>query len=194
MAENSHQINRFGWWLILYVASGAAFLNFLILISGAFDLGEIVYFWIGVPVLTLLLAVIVLILAIRRKCTPNLSILLSCPAYWVVSWILFANMITVRTYARWFLESGPYKARLLARPEPGDGQLRHLEWDGWGWAGMDTNVYLVFDPTDSLAGAAGSHSAGKFNGIPCRVPRVRRLEHNWYSIEFYTDTSWEQCT
>jgi hypothetical protein len=62
--------------------------------------------------------------------------------------------------------------------------------DGWGFAGSDTVVYVVFDPTNSLAGAAKSRAPGKFKGIPCEVSRVRRLESQWYSVVFYTDTDW----
>jgi len=51
-------------------------------------------------------------------------------------------------------------------------------------------VFLVFDPTDSLSAAAKSHSPGKFKGIPCEVPLVRRLESHWYTVRFYTDEYW----
>jgi hypothetical protein len=50
--------------------------------------------------------------------------------------------------------------------------------------------YLVFDPGDSLSAAAASHQPGKFNGIPCEVYRVRRLESHWYTVLFYTDEDW----
>jgi hypothetical protein len=51
-------------------------------------------------------------------------------------------------------------------------------------------VYLAFDPTDSLAAAAKSHSPGKFSGMPCEVYRVLRLESHWYSVAFYTHEEW----
>ena len=50
-----------------------------------------------------------------------------------------------------------------------------------------------FDPDDSLATAARSHLSGKFKGIPCEVSEVQRLENNWYTVLFYTDTSWDRC-
>lgn len=53
-------------------------------------------------------------------------------------------------YARWMFWSGSYKAQVLAQPDSTNNELKHIEWDGWGGAGMDTTVYLVFDPTDSL--------------------------------------------
>jgi len=65
--------------------------------------------------------------------------------------------------------------------------------DGWGWAGQDTVVYLVFDPADSLSLAASSHQSGKFAGISCEVPYVSRLESQWYTVTFYTGREWGRC-
>ena len=68
-----------------------------------------------------------------------------------------------------------------------------MEWEATGFAGVaNITVYLVFDPTDSLAVAAKSHSPGKFTGLPCEVLSVLRLESHWYSVLFYTDEAWGQ--
>jgi hypothetical protein len=68
-----------------------------------------------------------------------------------------------------------------------------MEWEATGFAGVANNTdYLVFDPTDSLAMAAKSHSPGKFSGIPCEVLSVLKLESHWYSVAFYTDEEWGQ--
>lgn len=91
---------------------------------------------------------------------------------------------------RWRIGSRSYKAKVLAQPGSPNGEFRHVEWDGWGWAGQDTTVYLVFDPTDSLSAAAKSHQPGKFDGIPCEVTLVRLLESHWYSVQFYTNEFW----
>jgi hypothetical protein len=81
----------------------------------------------------------------------------------------------------------------MAQPAPTDGELRHMEWEATGFAGVANNtIYLVFDPTDSLAVAAKNHSPGKFSGIPCEVVRILRLENHWYSVAFYTDEEWGQ--
>jgi hypothetical protein len=178
----------------LCIAIGAAILNFLILLSGAFDLGEIAYLFVGVPVISLLAAVVLFVFAKRKKRAPSLPVFLSFPVYWVVSCVFFANMQAVRDHARWVLGSRGYEAELLAQAEPASGELRHIEWDGWGFAGSETNEYLVFDPSDSLASAVRKRPAGKLGGIPCEVPQVRRLERYWYSVEFYSNSSWEQCT
>ncbi|MGC2528472.1 MAG: hypothetical protein WA639_12040, partial [Candidatus Acidiferrum sp.] len=90
---------------------------------------------------------------------------------------------------RWLFFSHGYKSEVLAQ-SPKNGELKHIEWDGWGWAGQDTTVYLVFDPTDSLSAAAKGNHPGKFDGIPCEVPVVHRLESYWYTVQFYTDEFW----
>jgi hypothetical protein len=91
---------------------------------------------------------------------------------------------------RWRIWSNSYKAKALAQTASVSGNFKHIEWDGWGWAGQDTSVYLVFDPTDSLSAAAQSHKPGTFSGIPCEVFLVRRLENQWYTVQFYTNEFW----
>jgi hypothetical protein len=95
--------------------------------------------------------------------------------------------------ARWLFKSGKYKREVLAQPTGPATELKHIEWDGWGWGGNDTVVYLVFDPDNALAHGASSGSAGKYSGIPCEVYRVRRLESHWYTVQFYTDSDWSHC-
>jgi hypothetical protein len=117
-------------------------------------------------------------------CAAPVVLLLSAIVYLNHEW---------RTTVRWMLYSGTYKAEVLAQPTVA-GELRHIEWDGWGGFGAgDTVVYLVFDPNDSLAAAATKHVPGKFNGIRCVVPDVRRLGKNWYAVQFYTDEDWQHC-
>jgi hypothetical protein len=58
---------------------------------------------------------------------------------------------------------------------------------------QNTEVYLVYDPTDSLSVAALINESGKFEGIPCEVRVVRRLENHWYTVLFYTSTTWDYC-
>ena len=99
------------------------------------------------------------------------------------------NFYAIRSATRWWAWAPRYKAEVLAQPSV-TGELRHIEWDGWGWAGQDTTVYLVFDPADSLSTAAQEHRPGKFTGIPCEVLVVDRLEKNWYAVRFYTDEWW----
>jgi hypothetical protein len=99
------------------------------------------------------------------------------------------NFYSIRTATKWFLWSQRYKSEVLAQSGGAAGELKHIEWDGWGWVG-DTTVYLVFDSTDSLSVAAADHAPGKFNGIPCEVAQVSQLESHWYTVQFYTDEFW----
>ena len=101
----------------------------------------------------------------------------------LVAWIVeTAPKLPIARHAE-YLTSIPQ-----AQPAPPNGQLRHIEWETTGFAGVaNSTLYLVFDPTDSLSVA---RSPGKFDGIPCEVPVVRRLERHWYAVLFYTDEAW----
>jgi hypothetical protein len=98
-----------------------------------------------------------------------------------------------RTEIRWLLFSGKYKARVMAAPAPPSGELKHAEWDISGMVGMETAMYLVYDPADSLADAAFSRQPGKFTGIPCKVPKVKRMGRGWYLVTAYTAQYWGVC-
>jgi len=105
--------------------------------------------------------------------------------------VVLANYSAIQTSARWILSSRRYKSEVLAQPAM-KGEFRHIEWGGWGMAGQDTTVYLVYDPNDSLSSASRTQSSGKFSGLPCEVVGVHRLEANWYTVQFYTNESWGQ--
>lgn len=115
---------------------------------------------------------------------------IGCVAIAAIWWVLVGYRSAIGNRAKWLLRSHDYKAAVLAQPETTNGELKHVEWDSWGWGGEDTVVYLVFDPTDSLFRAASSHQPGKYNGIPCQVLLVRQLESHWYTVWFYTDHDW----
>jgi hypothetical protein len=94
---------------------------------------------------------------------------------------------------KWLLKAGEYKKQVLAQPTSPRGDLKHIEWGGWGMAGQETTVFLVYDPADNLA-AVGADKPGKFEGIPCEVQSLRPLERNWYLATFYTNTDWSNCS
>jgi hypothetical protein len=96
-----------------------------------------------------------------------------------------AYFIGIRSAARWLIWSHDYKAQVLAGPEPPNGELRNIEWDGGGMFAQDWDVFLVFDPTDSLAGPTKSLQSCKLNGIPCsEAGLVRRMDSHWYIVLF----------
>jgi hypothetical protein len=186
MVDKAAGESQFNWRLPLYAAVGALIV-FLPFIIYAYDIGEVLYLYIGVPIVSL----IFLVVFIFKK--RRLAVFSMLVVYWAVTWVLFQNSFELRSAGRWLLWSKTYKAEVLAQPESPNGELRHIDWDGWGWGGNDTTVYLVYDPADSLSVTAKSHSSGKFDGIPCKVPRVRRLESYWYFVVFYTNTAWGRC-
>jgi hypothetical protein len=190
MVERTAQEERLNWRLPLFVVVGASIALLSMMVYSPY--GDLLYILVIGPLicLGLLLAAI-----IRKKPRQRLSILLALVAFLASSAALLKNEGTLRPSIRWQLWSHQYKAELLAQPTPAKSELKHVEWDGWGFVPSGNNVvYLVFDPTDSLAYAAKTHAPGRFNGLPCEVPLVRRLERQWYSVRFYTDEEWGQCS
>ena len=114
-------------------------------------------------------------------------------AIMVIAVALAWNSYSIRSHTRWFARAHRYKAEVLAQPAV-RGQLKHIEWDGWGGIPVgDWTVYVVFDPSDSLSAAASRGSSGRFGGIPCNVDEVRRLESHWYSVTLAMNEWWEKC-
>jgi hypothetical protein len=169
--------NRFDWRLPLYTVLGAILFGI-----GPYDLSVILYLF-AVAIVSLFL----LNDAFRKRRRQSL---LTLVIYWAVSAVLVMNYSAIRDECRWLAWSYKYKPMVMAQRMSAPGELRHIEWDGWGFAGADTTVYLVFDPTHALSSAAQSHGPGKFDGLPCEVPLVRRLQRHWYAVRFYTEESW----
>jgi hypothetical protein len=190
--EKKAEKHWFDWRLPLYLAAGALVV-FLPLAIYGYDFGSILYLFVVVPICSLVLLGVGIAFAIDKEPRRALAIVYALFVFWAVSWVLLRNELTMRSEVRWLWNSKTYKAQVLAQPGPANGDLRHIEWDGWGFAGNDTVVYLVFDPTDSLATAATRHGSGKFKGIPCEVPEVRHLEKSWYTVLFYTGLGWDGC-
>jgi hypothetical protein len=179
------QIFRPWLWFAAAVAAFAIFTPVAVF-GSAFAV--LVYLYLFLPLGLSVGLIIGLVLAKRHA----LSILAATVVFCTVTWLLFQNADAVKNTARWHLYRQSYQQRVLAEPQK-PGQLKHVEWDGWGLADSETTVYLVYDPSNSLAEAARTHAAGKFAGIPCPVPSVRRLASEWYAVEFYTGQSWNAC-
>ncbi len=173
---------------IWFAAALAAFAIFVLVAVFGSAFAVLVYLYLLMPLGVSAVLAVGLLLAKRH----TLSILIATVVFCGVTLLLFQNADAVKDIARWRLYGAKYQRRVLAEPQPAE-QLKHVEWDGWGFAGMDTTVYLVFDPSNSLAVAASRHSSGKFAGIPCPVASVRRLAREWYAVEFYTGEIWNEC-
>ena len=189
MAEEVSNRDRLNWRLPLYGGAGATGVLLLLFLHSA-DASWLHILVIG-PIFCLSCLILLLIAAIRKRPLRCLSILLTLITFLVVSWALFVNEKALRPELRWMLFSHRYKSQLLVQPPSANGELKHLQWDAWGWGPIGpTIVYLVFDPSDSLATAASNGRAGQFGGIPCEVSRVQRLESRWYAVTFYTEERW----
>ncbi len=183
--------DRFNWWLPFYAAIGALIFFLPVIFYGGDSDG--LYFLFAL-LISFIFFVVALVHAICKNRLRSLAVLSMLVVYCAVSWCLLKDSRELHSTAQWFLKSKEYKVKVLAQPDSTNGELKHIEWDGWGFAGSgNTVVYLVFDPNDSLSTAAKSHSPGKFHGIPCEVYRVRRLESHYYTVLFYTDTDWGYC-
>ncbi len=69
---------------------------------------------------------------------PRSKRLLALSGFVVIASVLVWNFSEVRTEARWLLSSHRYKSEVSTQPAPTSGEFKHIEWDGWGWAGQDT--------------------------------------------------------
>jgi energy-coupling factor transporter transmembrane protein EcfT len=195
MVEKTTEADRFNWRLPSY----AVFVAFVVLVSVAIcpaDTSVILYLFVVAPIL-LVVSIFFLRRAIIGKSRQRVQLLTVLAILWTISASFFVYDLkhpsAIRTAARWLVWSRQYKDKVLARPASANGGLKHIEWDGWGWGGEDTAVFLVFDPTDTLSAAARHRQPGKFDGIPCDVSLVSRLESHWYAVRFYTNQYWDRC-
>ncbi len=166
-----------------YAAIAALAIGIAVELTNWFDLVELFYYLLAVPL-------IALVLAIAKR---SQVILAAFVIYGCISALMFHFGYDVRLRSRWFLGSGPYKAQVLNQPDSLAGELRHIEWDSRGSFFHQSVLYLVFDPANSLSAPARVHASGKFPGLPCEVYRVYQLESHWYAVAFYTDSGWDSC-
>jgi hypothetical protein len=190
MNRKMAKADRFNWHLPLYAATGA-----LVYILPELIYGGDFYGLLGAFVIITILSLVGLVAiaaVVGGQPRRSLAMISATVAFFAVLGVLEGYEFRMRTELRWLFRSTDYKSQVLAQEAPANRQLAHIEWDGWGFADH-TVVYLVFDPRDSLAAAARNHSLRNFNGIPCEVPDVHRLEKNWYTVLFYTDWDWNHC-
>jgi hypothetical protein len=199
MDEKTIQAGRLRWRLPSY----AAIVGFVIFTPIAICRPDTFLFLnVFVVAPTLFLISLILIVRLVREANGNshrqlLPILGTLTILWVIPTSLFfynrEHPFELHETARWLALSHDYKSEVLAQPTSAKGELRHIEWDASGFSGVANNtVFLVFDPADTLSMAAKNHQPGKFNGIPCEVRLVRRLESHWYAVLFYSDEYWGQ--
>lgn len=178
MPSNDNKRSRVGWRTAGYplLIAFIVFIPLIIQQSGV----DILYIFLVLPALIVMGISVLIYAAVRR----NLHLALMLLTFWAGSAFFLFNSTRIRTAFRWLVWSREYKREVLAQPAGTNGDLKHMEWDGWGFAGIDTSVYLVFDPNDSLP-AAERRPPGKFGLSDCDgiVPIVHRLEPHWYTVD-----------
>lgn len=198
MTESTPEPSQFNWILPL----SAALIVTALYLAMAFSSNAWLFFatlLLVVPALILVsIALIAFAVLVRKGRQRRLTLLCTVVVLWVTAtgmfWFDGKYDFAMRTNARWLIWSRHYKAEVLAQPRPMDGNLKHIEWDNWGFVPTGfTTAYLVLDPSDSLSAAANKQPTGKLDGIPCAVFDVKRLEKNWYAVVFYTDEDWSHC-
>ena len=191
MADTTGETRALSWRLLLSVAAGAGVVQASLMVFSPY--GDLLYIFLVAPVICLICLVALLVTGIRKRRHQFLSLLATLLVFLALTGAFHMKSEALRASLRWLLWSHRLKTEVLAQQAPAKAEFRHMEWDGNGFAGMDNTVYLVFDSTDSLSATARCQSPGKFSGIPCEVPRVRRLERQWYSVQFYTNEVWGNC-
>lgn len=188
-----------GWqnWKVLSGTAVAALVLFLVAAIIRPQTSLLLFALLAAPVLIAFsIGLLIYLIAAKRRGKWR-RVLSMLAVFWAFAGLFFVyNMkspLAIRSIARWIVWSHDYKNEVLAQPNSGDGQLKHIEWDGWGWAGQDTVVYLVYDPGDAISSAASHEHSGRFPGIPCEVADISRLENHWYAAQFYTNDGWDRC-
>jgi hypothetical protein len=151
-----------------------------------FDLWQIVYFLLLVPLAIFVWLIVGLILRTRRVW---LTLFLFC----VVTAISWKIDYFLRVHGRWLVLAASSKKQVLAQPPPATGQLRHLDWDGWGMFAQDTEVYLVNDPANATLEIEKTKDGLMAKSVPCHFWRAYRLEPHWYALVYFTSTGWDDC-
>ncbi|MGH9710651.1 MAG: hypothetical protein ACRD4H_00160 [Candidatus Acidiferrales bacterium] len=194
MIDKRAETDQFSWRLPLYFL----IVGCIVLIAAASctaDIFLLLNVLVIAPILIILSIPSLLYLAFRRR--PHfLPFVAAIAVLWTVAVFLFQynreHPFALHETVKWLVWSPEYKHEVLEQPSL-NGDLKHIEWDGSGFAGVANNTaYLVFDPSDSLS-QAENDQALRFNGKSCSVWNVRRLEHHWYAVLFYTDQTWDEC-
>lgn len=183
-------------WRPLVGAAVIGLLAFTAIATCQADTSLFLTVFVVAPVL-LVFTIGFVIYALIRRCQLRMMLAMLAVLWAIAACFFLYNRehpFAIREAARWLIWSHEYKQQVLAQPTSVNGDLKHIEWDASGFAGVANNTaYLVFDPTNTLSAAARNDRTAKFNGVPCEVRAIRRLENHWYAVLFYTDQAWGEC-
>ncbi len=179
--------------LIAVVFSAAvALIASLVAIVFISDIGTLLYL-IGIAILSTLLLGIAI--ALRRGRQQRLTSVAAFGAFLIVTVGVVMSQSKIRPHLLWLVWSNRYKSEVLANSAAANGEFKHAEWDGDGWGSAPTGDwmgYVVFDPSDSLSAATKNNVPTQYEGIPCKVILVRRLEKQWYSVVLDMNQFWDK--
>ncbi len=139
-------------------------------------------------------ALLLAAIALRRGRKKAKVAVAAFGAFLLVTAVIVVNQRHIRPHLRWLVWSQRYKSEVL-ETAPGNGEFKHVEWDGDGWGDGVTGDwmgYVVFDPSDSLSATTKSGVPADYDGIPCKVILVRRLERQWYSVVLDMNQFWDK--
>ena len=179
--------SRFGTGPLLAASvllAAACFLPFLFLRS--FDF-ELLLYLAAIAFIVLGLGLFVLLRGIFSKSWPRLRTVVAVVTFAGISLTLSHFVYQLRPLTRWLLFSTRYKSQVLKQPASGAEGIRFMNWDGWGWAGADTEVYLVYDPSDTLQRGRAEAPGKTEREILEKAQFIQRLSPGWYSATLYTD-------
>jgi len=184
--------DRFNWLLALYAAMAAVAISLGIDLLKSWDFVGFAYVLLVIPIISICVLGLAVFCAFRHRFRNGASLLIALVAFVGISLQMERYSSTLRAEMLWLLHSREYKTEVFAQPAPTNGALREIDWFGWGMFAQDTEMYLVYDPKNSLS--QRNPATGKYGVLHCDVWRVQRLEDRWYSVTFYTSNVWEYPT
>jgi hypothetical protein len=133
MASPSTVFARFNWRRqICAVVAALAFFAAIGLLQS--DGSLFLYIFINL-ILSICIIFLLIYAAFGRNRRRTWHQLLTLAILWTISMSFFvfdrSHPTAIRTAARWLADSRDYKAQLLAQPQPPNGELKHIDWDGW---------------------------------------------------------------
>jgi hypothetical protein len=180
---------RINWALPVGTGAGLLILSLALIVYTPYAVFPLAF--VVLPLVCITLVVLLLIASIRKRKRLQASTAAALVIVFATSFAVLKLQDSIRETLRWLLWSNRFKTELQASASYRPGELKHMEWQATGFAGVaNDTLYLVFDPADALASAGQTGSPGKYTGLPCEVLKVRRLEAHWYSVRFYTDEAW----
>ena len=178
--------------LAVVFSAAVALIASLVAIVFTSDIGTLLYL-IGIAILSTLLLGIAI--ALRRGRQQRLTSVAAFGVFLFVTVGVLISQRQIRPHLLWLVWSNRYKSEVLANSAAANGEFKHVEWDGDGWgsgATGDWMGYVVFNPSDSLSAATMTNFPTQYEGMPCKVVLVRRLENQWYSVVLDMNQFWDK--